>query len=65
MLGSANSRGVLLSARHTLVETSPIAVEAIPRNNAIIVNFFIISPPTKARNALSLFVVSCHIVGRK
>jgi hypothetical protein len=61
MLGSANSREVLLSARHTLVETSPIAIEVTTRNNANIVNVFIISPPIKTRNALSLFVALCHV----
>jgi hypothetical protein len=45
MQGSANSRGVLPSERHTLVETAPTAGEVIQRNNSKIVIFFIIFAP--------------------
>jgi hypothetical protein len=46
-LESTGGKGVLPSARHTLVETFPAATEAIPRNIANNVNPFIIYPPAK------------------
>jgi hypothetical protein len=47
MLGSANSRGVLPSARHTLAESSPTAVEDKPKKKVNIINFFITYPQVK------------------
>jgi hypothetical protein len=45
--GSFGSKQVLPSARHTLVETSPIATGVIPKTNNNMISFLIIYPPVK------------------
>jgi hypothetical protein len=45
--GSFGSRGVLPSARHTLTDTSPVAVGAMPKTNSIKISFLTIYPLAK------------------